>query len=52
MAARERERERASGDGVERETAPGVTNGIAVCLQALQPFDLVTKWHMIVLHGL
>lgn len=41
MAARER------GD-----TAPGVTNGIAVCLQALRIHDLVTKWHMIVLHAL
>lgn len=37
---------------IERgESTPGVTNGIAVCLQALQLYDLVTKWHMIVLHA-
>lgn len=33
------------------ESSPGVTNGIAVCLQALQLYDLVTKWHMVVLHA-
>lgn len=43
----------AKGDGIETgETAPGVTNGIALCLQALQQYDLVTKWHMDVLHAL
>lgn len=33
------------------KSAPGVTNGIAVCLQALRQYDLVTKWHTIVLHA-
>lgn len=43
----------AKGDGIETgETAPGVTNRIALCLQALQQYDLVTKWHMDVLHAL
>lgn len=33
------------------KSAPGVTNGIAVCLQALRQYDLVTKWHTIVLRA-
>lgn len=38
--------------GERGEPAPGVTNGIAVCLRALQLYDLAAKWHTIVLHAL
>lgn len=38
------------GRGRRADIGPGVTNGIAVCLPALQIYDLVTKWHSVVFH--